>query len=83
MTHDYRYYSLIADCKNIESRKNRDAVDEILDRARINANDTVYDESLLLENWDIMFTGTLRSILSEGGHNHHVVAFFTKRNITS
>jgi len=29
-----------------------------------------------------LFTATLAGILSEGGRNHHVVAFFTKRGIT-
>lgn len=82
MTHDRRYDTLLADCRKIESRINRDAVDEIIDSARINANDTVRDEKLSLNDWDSMFTATLASILSEGGRNHHVVAFFTKRGIT-
>jgi len=82
MTHDRRYDKLIADCSNIESRSNRLAVDEIIDSARINANDTVRDEKLDLAEWDRLFTATLAGILSEGGRNHHVVAFFTKRGIT-
>jgi hypothetical protein len=82
MTHDRRYDKLLADCSKIESRDNRLAVDEIIDSARINANDTVRDEKLPLADWDRFFTATLASILSEGGHNHHAVAFFTKRGIT-
>lgn len=82
MTHDRRYDSLNADAAKIKSRDNRLAVDTIIDSARINANDTVRDEHMPLSAWDGMFTATLGSILSDGGHNRHVVAFFTARGIT-
>ena len=82
MTHDRRYDTLNADAAKIKSRDNRLAVDAIIDSARINANDTVRDERMDLSAWDGMFTATLASILSEGGHNRHVVAFFTTRGIT-
>lgn len=82
MTHDRRYDALNTDAAKIKSRDNRLAVDAIIDSARINANDTVRDEHLPLSDWDNMFTNTLASILSDGGHNRHVVAFFTTRGIT-
>lgn len=82
MTHDRRYDALNADASKIKSRDNRNAVDAIIDSARINANDTVRDEHLPLSDWDNMFTNTLASILSDAGHNRHVVAFFTTRGIT-
>lgn len=82
MTHDRRYDALNADASKIKSRDNRNAVDAIIDSARINANDTVRDERLPLSAWDNMFTNTLASILSDAGHNRHVVAFFTTRGIT-
>lgn len=79
---DKRYTALLADCSKIKSRDNRRAVDEILDSARINANDTVRDEHLPESEWDRRFVGTLEGILADGGHTHHVVAFFTARGIT-
>ena len=82
MTHDRRYTGLLTACDKIKSRDNRNAVDNIIDSARINANDTIRDERLPLSDWDNMFTSTLASILSDGGHNRHVVAFFTTRGIT-
>ena len=82
MTYDRRLTVLLADCVKIESRNNRDTVDEIIDSARVNADDTVRDERLPEADWDKFFTATLGTILSEGRHNHHVVAFFTKRGIT-
>jgi hypothetical protein len=63
-------------------RHDRRAVDDIIDSARINANDTVRDERLALTDWDRVFAGTLAGILGDGGHNRHVVAFFTTRGIT-
>lgn len=81
MTHDRRYDALNADASKIKSRDNRLAVDAIIDSARINANDTVRDEHMPMSDWDHMFTATLASILSDGGHNRHVVAFFTTRGI--
>lgn len=81
MTHDRRYNSLNADAAKIKSLDNRHAVDAIIDSARINANDTIRDEHMPLSAWDGMFTNTLASILSDGGHNRHVVAFFTSREI--
>jgi hypothetical protein len=82
MTHDHRYTALLAACDKIKSRDNRLAVDNIIDSARINANDTIRDERLPLSDWDSMFTSTLASILSDGGHNRHVVAFFTTCGIS-
>jgi hypothetical protein len=82
MTHDRRYDAFNADAAKIKSRDNRLAVDAIIDSARINANDTVRDEHLALSEWDRVFTGTLEGILADGGHNRHVIAFFTTRGIT-
>ena len=82
MTHDRRYAAFNAMASKIKSRDNRLAVDAIIDSARINANDTVRDEHLPESAWDGMFTATLASILSEGGHNRHVVGFFTTRGIS-
>jgi len=82
MTHDSRYNAFNSAASKIKSRDNRLAVDEIIDSARINANDTIRDERLPLSDWDHMFTATIGSILSEGRHNRHVVAFFTSRGIS-
>lgn len=78
-----RYTALTADCAKIASRANREAVDYIIDAARINANDTVHAEKAQPESaWDSIFTGTIASILCDGGHDRHVVAFFTSRGIS-
>jgi len=81
MTHDRRYDAFNAMASKIKSRDNRLAVDAIIDSARINANDTIRDEKLPLSDWDRMFTATLAGILSDGGHNRHVVQFFVSRGI--
>ena len=80
--YDKLYTDLNNACAKIKSRDNRWAVDAIIDSARINANDTISDDKRPESDWDYFFKATLASILSDGGHNRHVVAFFTTRGIS-
>jgi hypothetical protein len=81
--YDKRYSELLKECSKIRSRANRDAVDYIIDSARINANDTIRDDKeRTLADWDWLFTGTIGGQLCTGEYNRYVVEFFTKRGIT-
>jgi hypothetical protein len=75
------YETLLNDCKKITSRENQSLVDYIIDSARINADDTIIEGNASESEWDRLFIGTIGSQLSTGEYNHHVVKFFTKRNI--
>ena len=81
MKNETNYYKLLDDCKKIASRENRDAVDYIIDSARINAEDTILEGNATESDWDRMFIGTIGSQLSTGEYNRHVLGFFTKRGV--
>lgn len=59
-----------------------DQIDEVLDSARINANDTIYIEKAAPESeWNLIFKGTIESILAFGDYSAEVKAWFAAQGI--
>ena len=71
------YNNLTAALDTVDDPKLKDRLDEIIDSARINADDTVDIERAAKPNeWDAIFKGTVESILSSGETNRRVHEFF-------
>ena len=73
------YTSLCKDAEKIKSRKLYNAVDHILDSARINADDTVYLEKND-GDWHEMALNTVESSLAYC-NDKAVVAWFVRRGV--
>lgn len=75
--------SLLAECKKIKNSDNRATVDYLINVGESNANSTVFDEKAAPESdWERIAIGSIGSLLSEGGYNRHVVAWFANRGVT-
>lgn len=71
------YRNLTTAPETIDDPKLKDRLDDIIDSARVNADDTVDVEKEAKPNeWDSIFKGTVESILSSGETNHRVHEFF-------
>ena len=76
-----RIDSLYADSRKL-TNANRDAVQYIINCGEVNASDTIRDDSTVTANdYESIVIATIADCLSTGEYNHHVVAFFTSRNI--
>jgi hypothetical protein len=81
--YDERYKQLDFDAYNgIGSKKLRDEVGNLIESGRVNANDTVHvDKAAADGEWDSVFVGSIRSLLSDGTYSKRCVRWFAARGI--
>lgn len=78
------YYVLSAAADCIRSRNLRVDVQGLVDSGRVNADDTVYAEKAAPEaEWQALFIGSIRGLLSDGTHSRHCVAWFARHGIVA
>lgn len=76
------FRSLMDSVHSIEDRKVRDEVDEALDSARINADDTIHQEKAAPESeWENLAHGSLQSHLSFASISPAAVEWFKKQGV--
>lgn len=79
-----RIDALYAECAKVKNADNRREIDSLIGSGQANANSTVYDEKAAPEaDWERIAIGSIESLLSEGGFNHHVVGWFARRGVAA
>lgn len=76
------YRRMMTDLPKIVSRDTHYAVGVLICGGYTNANDTVFIEKAAKESdWDVIFTGSIASLLSTGEHSKRVINWFASRGI--
>lgn len=77
------YHALCKDAGKLRGAELRADVEQLIDSAYTNANDTIYVEKAAhSKEWDRIFTGSLGGLLTERGVDPRTIAWFAKRGIT-
>lgn len=81
--HQLAYRPLTIAEQAVEPMSLRDAISNVIDSARINANDTVLlEEAVPADQWSAIFVGSIQSILACDPHPQAVIDFFAANGIT-
>ena len=76
------YYEIFDASKKIKSPSKQIDILNLIESGRVNADETIYGERAAPEGeWEVLFKGTISSLLACEAHDAVVVNFFARNNI--